>query len=104
MKRAQDEGRKLITQIQKLDRGKNVIVITETIQGYIDSSLNLLPLTGTDNDVRVKILNAQTELRDFQNTTNNKNECVSNMHSHIQDSISLCKARVSNLEIGGNNE
>lgn len=106
LKRAQDEGRKLLTHVQQLNRGKGIIKITESIQGYIDKSLNLLPLSGPDTDVRNQILSVQTQLRDLQNAEDDdvKKQCVSEMHTLIQDSISLCKEMVSNLEIGGEND
>ncbi len=105
LKRAQDEGRKLLTQMQQLNRGKSFILITESIQGHIDNSLNLLHLNGPDKDLREKIIDIQTQLRDFQNNSDEKQKkvCASNMHALIQDSISLCRERVSNLE-GGKNE
>ncbi|MEJ1364539.1 MAG: hypothetical protein RPU42_05490 [Candidatus Sedimenticola sp. (ex Thyasira tokunagai)] len=105
LKRAQDEGRKLLTQVQQLNRGKSEIAITEIIQGHIDNSLNLLPLSGADDDIRQKINNIQTKLRNFQNARpDDKSECASDMHSHIQESVSLCKERVGNLELGEGNE
>lgn len=105
LKRAQDEGRKLLTQVQQLNRGKSEIAITEMIQGYIDNSLNLLPLAGADNDIRQKINVIQTKLRDFQTADAvNKSTCASDMHTHIQEAVSLCKERVGNLEFGDNNE
>ena len=105
LKRAQDEGRKLLTQVQQLNRGKSEIVITEMIQSYIDNSLNLLPLEGADSDIRQKINNIQDKLRNFQNSNpDDKSTCASDMHSHIQESVSLCKERVGNLELGESNE
>ena len=105
LKRAQDEGRKLLTSVQQNNRGKSEIVITETIQGYIDTSLNLLPLSGLDSDIRDQISNVQTRLREFQNAdANNKSNCASELHAYIQDSVSLCKDRVSDLKAGENNE
>lgn len=105
LKRAQDEGRKLLTQVQQLNRGKSEIAITEMIQGYIDNSLNLLPLEGSDNDIRQKINDIQTKLRNFQNANpGDKSTCASDMHTHIQESVSLCKERVGNLELGESNE
>ena len=101
LKRAQDEGRKLLTQVQQLNRGKSEMAITEAIQGYIDNSLNLLPLKGTDYDIREQIINIQTKLRAFQNANaNDKSICASDMHTHIQESVSLCKERVGDLELG----
>ena len=105
LKRAQDEGRKLLTQVQQLNRGKSMIIITDNIQSYIDKSVNLLHLSGPDSDIRSQILEAQTQLRDFQNTedADAKKQCVSDMHALIQDSISMCKERASNLELGDAN-
>src|SRR5882724_116660 len=45
---AQDEGRKLLSHVQQLNRGKSVLAITDNIQAYIDRSLNLLHLSGPD--------------------------------------------------------
>ena len=105
LKRAQDEGRKLLTSVQQNNRGKSEIIITEAIQGYIDTSLNLLPLLGLDSDIRDQITNVQTRLRNFQNADeDNKNDCASELHTHIQDSVSLCKDRANALKAGENNE
>jgi hypothetical protein len=106
LKRAQDEGRKLLSQVQQLNRGKSMITITDSIQSYIDKSVNLLHLSGPDLDLREQILDSQTKLRDFQKTTDvaEQKQCVSDMHALIQDSISMCKERVSNLEYGGKND
>ena len=91
--------------MQQNNRGKNEIVITEAIQGYIDTSLNLLPLNGMDSDIREQISNVQTKLRNFQNAVaKNKSNCASELHTYIQDSVSLCKDRVSDLKAGENNE
>lgn len=102
LKRAQDEGRKLLSQVQQLNRGKSVLTITDSIQSYIDKSVNLLHLSGPDSDLRGRILESQEKLRGFQKTKDveEKTQCVSDMHSLIQDSISMCKERVSNLEYG----
>jgi hypothetical protein len=102
MRRAQDEGRKLLSQVQQLNRGKSMISITDDIQSYIDKSLNLLHLSGPDTDLRKQILDSQGKLRDFQKTNDvdEKKQCVSDMHIIIQDSISMCKERISNLEYG----
>lgn len=105
LKRAQDESRKLLTSVQQNNRGKNEIIITGVIQGYIDTSLNLLPLYGLDGDIRDQVTNMQTRLRSFQNADeNNKSDCASELHTHIQDSVSLCKDRVNALKVGENNE
>lgn len=106
LKRAQDEGRKLLSQVQQLNRGKSMISITDNIQAYIDKSVNLLHLNGPDIDLRNQILESQIKLRDFQQTndTEEKKQCVSDMHTLIQDSISMCKERTSNLEYGENND
>ena len=48
---AQDEGRKFLSHVQQLNRGKNVLAITDNIQAYIDRSLNLLHLSGPDSDI-----------------------------------------------------
>lgn len=102
LRRAQDEGRKLLSQVQQLNRGKSMISITDDIQSYIDKSLNLLHLSGPDTDLRKQILDSQGKLRDFQKTDDvgEKKQCVSDMHIIIQDSISICKERISNLEYG----
>lgn len=102
MRRAQDEGRKLLSQVQQLNRGKSMISITDDIQSYIDKSLNLLHLSGPDTDLRQQILDSQGKLRDFQKAddVDEKKQCVSDMHITIQDSISMCKERISNLEYG----
>lgn len=102
LRRAQDEGRKLLSQVQQLNRGKSMISITDDIQSYIDKSLNLLHLSGPDTDLRKQILDSQGKLRDFQKTddVDKKKQCVSDMHIIIQDSISMCKERISNLEYG----
>ena len=104
-RRAQDEGRKLLSHVQQLNRGKSVLAITENIQAYIDRSLNLLHLSGSDSDLREKILSAQTHLRSFQHSYNEdeKRQFVSDMHAVIQDTISLCQERVTMMEIGGGN-
>lgn len=106
LRRAQDEGRKLLSQVQQLNRGKSMISITDDIQSYIDKSLNLLHLSGPDTDLRNQILASQEKLRDFQKTddVNEKKQCVSDMHIIIQDSISMCKERVGNLEYGEKND
>jgi hypothetical protein len=100
---AQDEGRKLLSHVQQLNRGKSILTITENIQAYIDHSLNLLHLSGPDSDLREKILSAQTHLRGFQNSSNEneKRQCVSDMHAVIQDTISLGQERVTVMEMGG---
>lgn len=102
LRRAQDEGRKLLSEVHQLNRGKSMISITDDIQSYIDKSLNLLHLSGPDTDLRKQILASQGKLRDFQQTNdiNQKKQCVSDMHIIIQDSISMCKERISNLEYG----
>ncbi|MBS0042872.1 hypothetical protein KFE26_11220 [Shewanella sp. M16] len=106
LKRAQDEGRKLLSQVQQLNRGKSMISITDDIQSYIDKSINLLNLSGPDTDLRNQILASQGKLRDFQKTENmeEKKQYVSDMHTIIQDSISMCKERISNLEYGERND
>ncbi|MFA5632696.1 MAG: hypothetical protein WC997_14395 [Porticoccaceae bacterium] len=106
LRRAQEEGRKLLSQVQQLNRGKSMISITDDIQSYIDKSLNLLHLSGPDTDLRSQILASQGKLRDFQKTENidEKKQCVSDMHTIIQDSISMCKERISNLEYGEKND
>ncbi len=85
LKKAQDDGRKLLSHMQQMSRGKNTVPICSSIQTHIDNSLNLLHLNSPDADVREKILNIQSELRKFQNTTddNEKKECVSDMHTFI---------------------
>ena len=105
LRRAQDEGRKLLSQVQQLNRGKSMISITDDIQSYIDRSLNLLHLSGPDTDLRKRILESQEKLRDFQQTDDpdEKKRCVSDMHIIIQDSISMCKERISTLEYGDKN-
>lgn len=102
LKRAQDEGRKLLSQVQQLNRGKSIITITDSIQSYIDKAVNLIHLSGPDADLRSQILDSQTKLREFQRTQDEeeKKQCVSDMHALIQDSISMCGERVSNLEYG----
>jgi hypothetical protein len=79
-----------------------MISITDDIQSYIDKSLNLLHLSGPDTDLRKHILDSQGKLRYFQKTddADEKKQCVSDMHIIIQDSISMCKERISNLEYG----
>ena len=106
LKGAQDEGRKLLSQVQQLNRGKSIIPITDSIQSYIDKSVNLIHLNGPDADLRNQILESQTKLRDFQRTEDSeeKKQCVSDMHALIQDSISMCKERITNLEYGENND
>jgi hypothetical protein len=102
---AQDEGRKLLSHVQQLNRGKSILAITENIQAYIDRSLNLLHLSGPDSDLREKILSAQTHLRSFQHSSNEdeKRQFVSDMHAVIQDTISLCQERVTMMTMGGGN-
>lgn len=104
LKRAQDEGRKLLSQVQQMNRGKSIITITDSIQSYIDKAVNLIHLDGPDVDLRKKILEAQVKLREFQHIQNEKEyekrQCVSDMHTFIQDSISMCVERISNLEYG----
>lgn len=102
LKRAQDEGRKLLSQVQQMNRGKSIITITDSIQSYIDKAVNLIHLGGPDTDLRKKILGAQIKLREFQHFQNEheKRQCVSDMHTFIQDSISMCVERISNLEYG----
>ncbi|WP_048608557.1 MULTISPECIES: hypothetical protein [Providencia] len=106
LRRAQDEGRKLLSQVQQLNRGKSMISIADDIQSYIDKSLNLLHLNGPDSDIRNKIIGSQEKLRNFQTTqdVDEKKQCVSDMHTLIQDSISMCKERISNLEYGESND
>ena len=103
LRRAQDEGRKLLSHVQQLNRGKSVLAVTENIQADIDRSLHLLHLSGPDSDLREKILSAQTHLRSFQHSSNEdeKKQFVSDMHAVIQDTISLCQERVTMMEIGG---
>lgn len=106
LKRAQEEGRKLITQFDPLNRGKNITSISENIQSYIDNSLNFIHLKGQDNDIREKIIEAQAKLRDSQKADNqeNRRDCVSEMHTCIQDAISLSKERIVTLQVGAKNE
>ena len=83
-----------------------MISIADDIQSYIDKSLNLLHLNGPDSDIRNKIIGSQEKLRNFQTTqdVDEKKQCVSDMHTLIQDSISMCKERISNLEYGESND
>ncbi|MEE2001406.1 hypothetical protein QWY20_08065 [Alkalimonas sp. MEB108] len=106
LRRAQDEGRKLLSQVQQLNRGKSMISIADDIQSYIDKSLNLLHLNGPDTDIRNQIIASQEKLRNFQSThdVSKKRRFVSDMHTLIQDSISMCKERISNLEYGDKND
>lgn len=106
LKRAQDEGRKLLSQVQQLNRGKSILTITDAIQSYIDKAVNLIHLNGPDSDLRTQILQSQQKLRQFQNTEdeNEKRQCVSDMHTIIQDSISMCSERVNSLEYGDEND
>jgi hypothetical protein len=106
LRRAQDEGRKLLTHVQQLSRGKSTISITSEIQSNIDKSLNLLHLTGPDSDLRGQIISSQEKLREFQKTDDSEaqKQYASDMHTLIQDSISMCKERVSNLEYGDKND
>lgn len=97
LKRAQDEGRKLVSTHNT--RGKKESDATDSIQSYIDRSLNLLPLNGNDQDIREKITNVQSKLRDFQNALpDDKPENASAMHTTIQESVSLCRQRLTNLD------
>jgi hypothetical protein len=102
LKRAQDEGRKLISQVVQLKRGKNNTTISENIQKHIDYALNLIHVNGSDNDVRNKILEAQFKFRDFQSSEDQvvRETCVSEMHALIQETVSLSKERILTLEIG----
>lgn len=106
LRRAQDEGRKLLTHVQQLNRGRSTISITNEIQSNIDKSLNLLHLTGPDSDLRDQILSSQDKLREFQKTEESdaQKQHASDMHTIIQDAISMCKERVSNLEYGDKND
>ena len=102
LKRAQEEGRKLITQFDPLNRGKNITSISENIQGYIDNALNFIHLKGSDTDIRDKIIEAQLKLRNSQKADKQevRRDCVSEMHTYIQEAISLSKERVVTLQIG----
>ncbi len=100
--RSQDECRKLLSQDPQLNRGKNMISIIDNMQSYIDKSLNHLHLNGPDSDLRDIILSSQNSLRDFRDTIDSsaQRRFASEMHITIQDSISMCKERISNLEYG----
>ena len=101
LKRAQDDCRKLLTNIQQLNRGKSHTAITESIQRHLDHSLNLLPLDGPDSDVRELINDSQSKLRDFQNAgPKSKSNCASDLHTRIQDAIGLSRQRFHFLEYG----
>ncbi|WP_421284745.1 hypothetical protein [Aeromonas veronii] len=106
LKHAQDEGRKLLSQVQQMNRGKSIITITDSIQSYIDKAVNLIHLGGPDADLRSQILGSQAKLREFQHSQDDdeKKQCVSDMHTLIQDSISMCGERISNLEYGEKND
>ncbi len=98
LKHAQAESNKMLNKATPANRGDK---IQNDIQGYIDKSVNLLYLTGPDSDIRKEIIRAQDQLeaiRDSEVKDSNK-ERISNMHKHFQKAISLCKERVSGLEL-----
>lgn len=96
LRRAQDEGRKLLTHVHQLNRGKNPSEVYDSIQVHIDRAINLLPLHGADADVRVMVVDAQAKLRESQTTQDDatRRDCVSTMHALVQDAISLSKERL----------
>ncbi len=103
LRRAQDEGRKLIAPIQKkLRRGIDDLTIVSDIQFSIDSALGLIALVGSDADIRDTILKAQEALRNYQDPASTETSKEKNIQKHyrlIQDAISMCRGRIVKLEV-----
>lgn len=92
LKRVQEEERKLSTKA----RGQNIDIIYGLIQSHIDSCIHKLHINGPDSIIRDKLQEAQAKFHNFQITKGI--ECRNEMHIMIQDVISLCEEKVSNLK------
>ena len=96
LRRAQDEGRRLLTQVNQLNRGRSLPDIHEAMQSQIDRALHLLPMHGLDSDIRKIVVSAQDRLRESQasDEAEKRRDAVSEMHANIQDAVSLAKERI----------
>lgn len=102
LKRAQDEGRKLISGMQQNTRGLNAFSIINELQSCIDQSISILHLEGPDSDLRTLISDFQKKLISFQSLsdTEEKKKILYEMHELGQNIISTCNHRITGIEYG----
>ena len=99
LKSAQIDTRKILFPSSQIARGSKVDEVISSIQKNIDESLCLINLDEKDRDLRTKVINAQTKLRDYSKGSGvtYKENCINEFHILLQDSISLTKTKANKI-------
>jgi len=101
LKRAQDEIRRLPTNIQGVPRGVRPIELIQKIREQFDIALGSLSSTGPDASVRELLVQAQGNINTYEISWNEGNPNAPEVHhlqARVQDAISTLSTTIFQME------
>ncbi|MCH7974848.1 MAG: hypothetical protein IH949_13385 [Bacteroidetes bacterium] len=99
LKNAQNETRKIMYQISPNPHGRSKAAIINSIQKSIDDSLAKIKLDESNEELRIRIIEAQQALRDYVQANDSNKDLISEFHKLLQHCISIAKTN-ANIILG----